>query len=85
MAAIRLAELLATGNSSTRWFQGLFAGKNAQPEAPESEWADTSAGSATAEISDRQTMASANRRTTQETTAIPLGVTPNTASSTSPR
>ncbi len=85
MLAISAAEFLATGSRSTRWFQGLFGGNTGQPCAPGSAWADVSAGTAIAAISDRHARATATRRTAQETTAMPLGVTPNTASSTSPR
>ena len=82
------AEFLATGSRSTRWFHGLSAGNTGQFRAPGSGRADTSAGTATAAIaaiSDKQASTSAERRTAQETTAIPRGVTPNTASWTSPR
>ena len=46
MLAIRAAESLATGRRSTRWFQGLSAGKTGQFGAAGSGCADTSAGTA---------------------------------------
>ena len=88
MLAMIAAEFSATESRSTRWFHGLFAGNTGQLGAPGSGCADTRAGTAIdaiAAISDRPARASAKRRTSQETTAIPRGVTPNTASLTSPR
>src|ERR1019366_10294789 len=64
MLAISLCEFLATGNPSTRWFHGLVGGNSGQPDAPESEWADTSAGIATS-------AAHARTRTTRRTKPPP--------------
>ena len=88
MRAIRLAEFLATGSLSTRWFQGLFAGKIAQCDASASGCADTKPGAATsapAISGATQATATARRRIGQETTAMPPGITPKSASSTAPR
>src|SRR5438067_5910873 len=46
MLAISAAELGATGRRSTRWFQGLLAGKIRQWGAPGTGCAATSAGTA---------------------------------------
>src|SRR5579862_5595013 len=48
MLAISRAELWATGRLSTRWFQGLSAGKIGQLGAPGSACADTSPGTSRA-------------------------------------
>ena len=89
MLAISLAEFLATGSRSTRWFHGLFGGNTGQLCAPGSGRADVIAGTAiaaiAAAINETGARATATRRHHQETTAIPFGVTANTASSTSPR
>ena len=69
MLAISAAEFLATGNRSTRWFHGLFAGNTGQPGAAGSGRADPSAGTATiaiaaiTPITDPPACASVGRRT----------------------
>ncbi len=88
MRALMRAEFLATGSRSTRWFHGFSAGNTGQFGAAGRALPDTSAGtttSAEAASSDRQATEIAARRSTgQDTTAIPFGVTPNTASLASP-